>query len=415
MYKEGHRTNPVQDRSTQVQNRGSPSRSGGAMWHWTKHYLELYAKLNTVTATALDSIPGLSIMRELDASPALKEPSIAMDCLASGKAPGSDRIPPVIMKSGKPVLFQTLHELLRLCWEQGYTPQDMRDAKIVTLYKNKGDRSDCNNYRGISLLSVVGKVFTRVALSRLQLLDARVYPEFQCGFRPGRSTVDMIFSLRQLQEKFHEQQMPLHVVFIDLTKAVDLVTRVLIRELLFADDTALASHTEGGLQQLFTHFAYACTEFGLTISRGKTKLLCQSTGTLPSIVLDGYTLEVVENFTCLGSSISSSLSIDSEINSRIARAATVMAKLTQRVWNNLSLIVKTKLCVYKAYALSTLLNGCETWTTYAGNERKLKGFHMRCLRRILQIKWQHRVPNSVVLEGSNMISLLSVLSERRLK
>ena len=68
----------------------------------------------------------------------------------------------------------------------------MRDANTVTLYKNKGDRSDCNNYRGISLLSIIGKAFARVALARLQTLASRVYPEFQCGFRSGRSTVDMI-------------------------------------------------------------------------------------------------------------------------------------------------------------------------------------------------------------------------------
>jgi hypothetical protein len=52
----------------------------------------------------------------------------------------------------------------------------MRDAKIITLYKNKGKRSDCNNHRGISLFSVVGKVFARVLLTRLQKLAERVYP-----------------------------------------------------------------------------------------------------------------------------------------------------------------------------------------------------------------------------------------------
>ncbi|GAA6095370.1 uncharacterized protein LOC118407100, partial [Tachysurus ichikawai] len=58
-----------------------------------------------------------------------------------------------------------------------------------------------NNYRGISLLSIVGKAFR---LARLQTLASRIYPESQCGFRAGRSTVDMIFSLRQLQEKCRE-------------------------------------------------------------------------------------------------------------------------------------------------------------------------------------------------------------------
>ena len=64
-----------------------------------------------------------------------------------------------------------------------------------------------------------------MALHRLQKLADRVYPESQCGFRSNRSTVDMIFSLRQLQEKCREQQRPLFVAFIDLTKAFDSVSR----------------------------------------------------------------------------------------------------------------------------------------------------------------------------------------------
>ena len=104
-------------------------------------------------------------------------------------------------------------------------PQDMRDDNIVTLYKNKGDRSDCNNYRSISLLSIIGKVFPRVTLTCLHSLDSQVYPKSQCGFRAGRSTVDMIFSLRQMQGKCRQQQQPLFLAFVDLTKAFDLVSR----------------------------------------------------------------------------------------------------------------------------------------------------------------------------------------------
>ena len=102
-------------------------------------------------------------------------------------------------------------------------PQDMRDAKIITLYKNKGERS--NNYRGISLLSIVGKAFVRVVLNRLHLLAERVYPEAQCGFRAARSTIGMVFSVRQLQEKCREQRKPLYLAFINLTNALDLVSR----------------------------------------------------------------------------------------------------------------------------------------------------------------------------------------------
>ena len=121
-------------------------------------------------------------------------------------------------------LITELYEILCLCWSEGEVPQDMRDANIVTLYKNKGDRGDCNNYRGISLLSVVGKVFARVVLKRLQVLAEQVYHESQRGFRANRSITDMVFSLKQLQEKCRKQRQPLFVAFIDLTKAFDLVS-----------------------------------------------------------------------------------------------------------------------------------------------------------------------------------------------
>ena len=82
----------------------------------------------------------------------------------------------------------------------------MKYANIVTLYKNKGDRGDCNNYCGISLLNIVGKVFAKVVLMKLRVLAERIYSESQCGFRAKRATIDMIFSLRQLQEKCSEQR-----------------------------------------------------------------------------------------------------------------------------------------------------------------------------------------------------------------
>ena len=85
----------------------------------------------------------------------------------------------------------------------------MKDANIVTLYKNKGDKGDCNNYRGISLLNIVAKLLAHVVLKRLQVLTDRVYPESQCGFRANRSTTDMVFSLQQLQEKCRGKKQPL--------------------------------------------------------------------------------------------------------------------------------------------------------------------------------------------------------------
>ena len=71
---------------------------------------------------------------------------------------------------------------------------------IVPIPK-KGDLSDCKNWRGISLLDVVGKVTARILPDRLQQLAEEELPESQCGFHKGRGCTDMIFAVRQLVEK----------------------------------------------------------------------------------------------------------------------------------------------------------------------------------------------------------------------
>ena len=195
------------------------------MEKWVEHYSDIYSRENTVSSAALDVIECLPTMDELDSEPSVEELSKAVARFASGKAPGNDGISPDLIKHCKTTLLLPLHEVICQCWQEGAVPQDTRDSKIITLYKNKGERNDCNNYRGISLLSIVGQVFARVILIRLRKLAERIYPESQCGFRGERSTVDMVFFLRQLQETCREQQMPLFIAFIYLTKAFYLVSR----------------------------------------------------------------------------------------------------------------------------------------------------------------------------------------------
>ena len=97
---------------------------------------------------------------------------------------------------------------------------------MLPLYKGKGSKTNCGDYRGISLLEAVGNVFSEVLSNRLiKWICPNVIPESQCGFRTGRGTMDMIFSARQLMEKCIEQQVPLYQVFADLTKAFDTVNR----------------------------------------------------------------------------------------------------------------------------------------------------------------------------------------------
>ena len=193
------------------------------------------------------------------------------------------------------------------------------------------------------------------------------------------------------------------------------VRKVLIREMLFADDAAITAHTETALQELINCFAHACSQFGLTISIKKTNILGQDVSTAPSISIGDCTLDVVEDFTYLGSTISSNLSLDTELNTRIGKASTAMARLTKRVWENTMLTIKTKTQVYQACVLSTLLYGSESWTPYTRQERRLNAFHLRCLRRILGITWQDRIPNTEVLARAGTVSMYALLTKRRLR
>ena len=85
----------------------------------------------------------------------------------------------------------------------------------------------CDNHRGISLLSIAGKILAKILLNRLNthLDQAGLIPESQCGFRKDRGTIDMIFTARQLQEKCQEQNVDLYMTVVDLTKALDTVSR----------------------------------------------------------------------------------------------------------------------------------------------------------------------------------------------
>ena len=96
----------------------------------------------------------------------------------------------------------------------------------------------------------------------------------------------------------------------------------------------------------------------------------------------------MDKFVYLGSTISSTLSLEDELKARIGKAATAFGKLMKRAWENRKLTKRTKILIYQTCVLSTFLYGSEAWTLYADQERKLNGFHMRCLRKILGIPFR---------------------------
>jgi len=200
---------------------------------WADHFDVLLNAQRQFDITVLDSLPQLPVDGALDQQPTRLEVELALVSLKDNKSSGPDGVPAEILKSCGEFFVDTLTEFIQYVWNTGNVPETWKNSNIVTIYKNKGERSECGNSRGISLLSHGGKILTKIMLKRLMAhISEKILPETQCGFRPGRGTVDMLFLARQLQEKCREQNKPLYIAFVDLTKAFDTVNREMLWEIL---------------------------------------------------------------------------------------------------------------------------------------------------------------------------------------
>ena len=143
-----------------------------------------------------------------------------------GKAAGMDGVRAEMLKKGGVTVLEWLVRLFNVCFMLSLVPVDWVCACIVPLFKGKGDVCECCNYRGISLLSVVGKVYGRVLINRIRDKTEMVISEVQGGFRRGRGCTDQVFVVRQICEKYLAKGKDVYFAFMDLEKAYDRVDRV---------------------------------------------------------------------------------------------------------------------------------------------------------------------------------------------
>ena len=125
----------------------------------------------------------------------------------------------------------------------------------------------------------------------------------------------------------------------------------------------------------------------------------------PNIHIEGTQLKAVELFKYLGSIVSNDASADAEITARIAQATSAFGRLTKRLWKNRNIRLDTKISVYRAAVVTSLLFGCEAWTLKKAHIARLERFHQSCLRRIAKIKWQYYVTNYEVLADCGITSI----------
>jgi len=114
------------------------------------------------------------------------------------------------------------HKLITSISKKEKMPEEWKESIIVSIH-TKGDKTDCNNYRCVSLLPTTYKILSNILLSRLIPYVKEIIRDHQCGFRSNRSTTDHIFCIRQILEKKWEYNEEVHQLFIDFKKAYDSV------------------------------------------------------------------------------------------------------------------------------------------------------------------------------------------------
>ena len=398
----------------------------------------------------------------------------AIKRLKNGKAAGIDKVQPELLKYAESVVPR-MTELCNMIWENKEIPSDWQCGIIVPLPK-KGDLSDCGNWRGITLLSVPGKVFCSLVLSRIKVAVDNILRQEQAGFRSGRSCNEQIYVLRQIMEKVTAWQKPIIINFIDFKKAFDSVHRATIWKILklygipdkiieiiqnLYSSSKSAVRMNGHIGEWFkviTGVRQGCilspllfaiavdwvmrraTHNGAGIAWVDGKKLSDldfaddiallsdnhaDMQTLTSIVenesakvgllINGDKCKVmVEDFCYLGSYISSNGSCEKDVKVRIGKAAATFGKLSD-IWSSKFVSHTVKVKLYETLIMSILLYSAELWPITVTAMKKLEAAHHRWQRKLLGITWKDKIKNDEVRSRTGLRRVETILRERRLR
>ncbi|KAK0138802.1 putative RNA-directed DNA polymerase from transposon X-element [Merluccius polli] len=374
--------------------------------------------------------------------------------LLDGRAPGMDEVRPEFLKALDVVGLSWLTRLCSITWTSGAMPLDWQTGVVVSLFK-KGDRRVCSNYRGITLLSLPGKVYSGVLARRVhRIVEPRIQEE-QCGFRPGLGTVDQLYTLCRILEGAWEFAQPVHMCFVDLEKAFDHVPRgvlwgvlreyrvsdpliravrslydrcqslvriagflgtavegvrfgdLRIGSLLFADDVVLLDSSDRDLQLSLDRFAAECEAAGMRISTSKSESMVLNRKRVECTLRVGdEILPQVEEFKYLGVLFTSEGRMEWEIDRRISAASAAMRTLHGSVVVKRELSQKAKLSIYQSIYVPALTYGHELWVMTERTRSRVQAAEMSFLRRVAGLSLRDRVRSSVIREELGVDPLL---------
>jgi hypothetical protein len=228
------------------------------------HFKELNMVVNEVDVELPDNIPEYNYVINSDISE--KEVNDAIRSLKNNKACGNDLILNEFLKNASGKLMPVFVEVFNIVFHRGIVPNSWSEGYICPIYKNKGDPNNVDNYRGITILSCYGKLFTCIFNNWLfdYLESLGLLCEEQARFRKGYGTIDHIFNLKCLIDLYLFRRQKLYCAFIDYRKAFDSVNMVLLWQKLLR--TGIDGKILNVIQNLYKS-AKSCVRDGDTYSK----------------------------------------------------------------------------------------------------------------------------------------------------
>jgi len=144
---------------------------------------------------------------------------LVIEKLKSHQSPGIDKILAKLIRVGGRKIRYEIHKLIISVWNREELPAEWKEVIVVPIHK-KGDKTDCSNCRGLSLLPTTYKISSNILLSRLNSYAEEIIGNHQCGIHCNRSTTDHIFCVHQILEKKWEYNEAVHQLFIDFKTAM---------------------------------------------------------------------------------------------------------------------------------------------------------------------------------------------------
>lgn len=274
---------------------------------WREHFSDMLSANETINWEP-ENNPGRQL--NIDSNPpSVAEITAAIKTLKNNKAAGADNVPAELLKVNATWMANELYHCIKEAWNNNKIPTKWKEGLIIKLPK-KGNLTECNNWRGITLLNTINKIIAKIVQTRLaETIENTLRPN-QAGFRPNRSCIDHINTLRIIIEQSVEWRSPLFIAFIDFEKAFDSLNHDALWRIL--KSRGVPTKIISILQELYTDANCSVLHNGeksesFTIHRG-VKQGCVISPLLFNIALDYILAKVDQNRDGLRWTLTSHLS-----------------------------------------------------------------------------------------------------------